>query len=192
MSSCQLEKTMFKVGSCPTGCFYTVAFNAICRIIGLLMVRAFRCLVIAFMAIDTSYPHRLKLKVRGRLVTGSTISHSMISLKRESAHLVHCACILYDPALSVMAFGTIGSYSIVVHIGMAGGTFFFCFLKFKRLMTAFAIHRLMLPCQNKLRGIVVKRHRRFSHLPVLGSMTSRTINFEPFTMRLLSQTGYGT
>jgi hypothetical protein len=189
MTSCKREKTMFKAGSCPTGCFYTVALNAICRIIGLLMIRAFRCQIIAFMAIYTSYPERLKLKVGGRLVTGCTISNSMISLKWKSAHLVHSTGILYDPALGIMAFGTIGTHRIVVHISMASCTLSFSFLKFKRLMAAFAIHRLVLPCKFKLRGIVVKRHRRFGHLPVLGSMASRTVNFEPFTMRLLSQTG---
>jgi hypothetical protein len=43
-----------------------------------------------------------------------------------------------------MAFCTIGLNGILVHVGMAGGTFAFCFLKFERLMAAFAINHLML------------------------------------------------
>jgi hypothetical protein len=74
----------------------------------------------------------------------STINQSMVAGKRETAQLMHRSGIGNNPGFCIMAFGTIRPKRILVHIGVTGYTFAFCFLKFQRPVATFTIDKLML------------------------------------------------
>jgi len=86
-----------------------------------------------------------------------------------------------------MAFGTIWTKCIVVHIGMTGSAFAFSLPKFQGLMAAFTVNRLVLTSQPEFGGIVVKSHLRFIHFPAGGIMAGGTINFKLSSVRRLSK-----
>lgn len=124
-------------------------------------------------------------------MTGGTFHNGMISLEREPALLVHGTGIGYDPRFGRVTPRTILSQGIPVHIGMTGDAFTFCFLKFKRFVTAAAISNRMLTAKLKMGCIMIECRLRLQYLPAFGRMTYGTIHFKPFAMRRLGKTGKG-
>lgn len=69
--------------------------------------------------------------------------------QRETASLVHSCDVIHNPTHRRMAAFAVGTYRLVVHIGMTINALLPCFLKSKRLMTLTAANFAVLPLQRK-------------------------------------------
>jgi len=84
-----------------------------------------------------------------------------------------------------MASLAIGSYSLVVHIGMTVNTGCFCFRKHQTRMTLPAVKPLVLARERHRRLVMIERVNRLIKGPAFRTVAKITTKLEIFAMRVI-------
>jgi len=111
-------------------------------------------------------------------VTIQALGSKMGTLERETALPVNICNIFNDPGSGGMTPGTIHPNSLVVHVGVAAGTFCLSLSENKGWMTQPAINHIMLPLQGQTGSIVIKRVYVWVQFPSIGTVTFNATYFK--------------
>lgn len=142
------------------------------------MIRRFGGLVITSVTIDAGHSQGRKLQPGGRFVTLGTVGDGVFAIQREPCQLVQTFHVPDNPGLRRMASSAVGTDSLVVHVGMAGGTFRSSLFEFQGRMAAFAGNRPMLAGQAEPGTPMVEGDAGHVHLPAAAGMAGGTVRFQ--------------
>jgi len=129
----------------------------------------------------------VKAFFRTRNVTPLTFGCAVHANQRETTMLMDFPYfgILDQPRFRCMASSTVGTYRLLVYVGVASGTFRRRFRKIKRWVTFPTTHHFVLANQRKICFVVIKVFRLYI-VPIFCRMTITAFQLEIFPMRRLN------
>ena len=168
------------VKPCPPPCkgAYGVAVYTFGRNVPQNVIGHIGRLVVVHVTIYAFNTQRLKMEQGCRLMAIHAIGRQVRPLKWETGLTVEISNILNNPRFWCVTPGAIHPYRLIMHICMTTKAVDFCISKNQCRMTRFAIDGVMLTCQWKFGGIVVKRIDLPVQGPTFGTVTNLAAYFK--------------
>lgn len=210
----QREKTMVNHLRPPIGIVEAVAFEAVGREPGILVVGVRRGHELVEVARGTVVADAAKLEGSLSPVALGTVRHGMCPDEWEAIVPVDLLNIIHEPVFGRVAPGTVTARRHLVHVHVARDALGICFRKNERFVAGPAVHVGVLPGECKTRLVVVEsgsvrrqwHARHFGDLwlvqfdifpmlprnfPPLGRVASGAVHLEIFAVRILGEQNYG-